>query len=1465
MALSTPSFTAVTSEGGLFPVDFLEQLLADRSRKDLTPESYHLPPDEKLNEAVSRSWNRLQGRWAAFRKAIDAKTEGAPTTEETRQLWMLIVFHELGYGRLQSSRAEMIDGKSYPLSHRWESVPIHIVGSHLSLDTRTRGAAGAASGSPHALLQQFLNARDDMLWGMVTNGLLLRLLRDNVAMTRQAYVEFDLEAIFEGEIYPEFFLFWLLCHQSRFEIQPGEAPSRCQAEQWRNDADTLGQRALNQLRPGVEAAISALGASLIAHPANAVLREQLASGDLDKQELYRQALRIIYRMLFLLVAEERDLLHPPDAAPEAVRRYHDYYCLRRLRSVAGRPGTTHTDLWQVFQLISRKLGHDAGCPELGLPGLGSFLWSERATAALNDCSIENAAFLQAIRALTTIQDAGVRRFVDYRNLGAEELGSVYEGLLSLHPEINPVTRTFALGTASGNERKTSGSYYTPDSLVQCLLDSALEPVIDQAVKGKSGEEAAEAILQLKVCDPAVGSGHFLIGAAHRMAKRVAAARTGDDQPSPAATRAALRQVIGRCMYGVDVNPMAVELCKFTLWLEATEPGKPLSFLDHHIRVGNSLLGTTPDLIATGLPDETFDEIEGDESRRIDGRRRLSAAAELKKLNKRERSGFGNLFTVEDTAIQQSLQDAAAAIEALPDETPEHIRRKADAFARAEVDADFQRRKLVADAWCAAFVIPKTFKPDSDEPRGITQRHLNELAQGYPLPADLTTEISRLSVRYGFFHWHLAFPEVFANGGFDAILGNPPWDKIQPEEEKFFSETRPDIAKASSAKLRKALIEALPIDDPHTHRLWAEYKRRIDGTCHYLRSSGILRFTGDGNLNSYRVFTELTAKFVGPSGRAGLVAQTGLATDESGKELFDHLLSSGRLSRFLDFENREAFFPDIDSRMRFCLVTVQGSEAAVSGNGAEFGWLLRRLDELVEPGRLVRLNAADLLLFNPSSRTCPVFTSTNDVEVSRRIYKRGQHVMLDENRRFERVDFLGELFNMTRDSVLFLKEPPEVSLPLYEAKFIHQFDHRFATTSGGDVSDLSDAQKRDPERSIVPKNYVQAKVVRERTIKRGISTNWLCGFRSIASPTNERTSIVAVFPFSAVGNSINLILGLTAPQALVLMANANSFVFDFCARQKISGSNVNIWIFKQLPGLSPATYAEPCAWAGQPAVTLRDWLLPRMLELTYTAWDLEPFARDSGWFGPPFVWDEARRFQLRCELDAAFLHLYGLSRADAAYILDTFPIVRRKDEAAHGIYRTKDTILAIYDQLAEAESTGVPFISPLIPPPATLAAAHPWSWRDLPMELPEEGREPLPLAYQYVVTVMTEMVLQAGGALPWSTFCTATDLLTDRKQLARLAEPHFDRAADWLACKGDTFDATQRFDQLSGLCYAGRMRVTNQDGELVVELLNLDQHLYFPHVRFDARLALAVAQDLAATSLDANAEQELRQVASLVPG
>jgi hypothetical protein len=395
-------------------------------------------------------------------------------------------------------------------------------------------------------------------------------------------------------------------------------------------------------------------------------------------------------LILLFVAEDRtiegqSLLHPRDDSEErrlARERYASHYSTARLRDLASKiKGSRHTDLWRQFQLLVGALSGDAASAtareQLALPVLGSFLWDPGFTSVLNGAELTNHDFLEALRHLAFTRQGKVLRPVDYKNLGAEELGGVYESLLALTPQISADGARFTFAEFAGSERKTSGSYYTPDSLVQCLLDSALDPVVEHAIKGKNSQEAEKAILALKVCDPAVGSGHFLVGAAHRLARHLARVRAhyeDESEPSPLLYQHALRDVIGRCLYGVDVSPMAAELCRVSLWLEALEPGKPLSFLDHHIRVGNSLLGTTPELIAGGLPDEAFEAIEGDDKK---------ACAVLKKRNKAEKKGLGPLFAQQDAEIQALLEKAAAALDELPDARPEEIRAKELAFRRHE--------------------------------------------------------------------------------------------------------------------------------------------------------------------------------------------------------------------------------------------------------------------------------------------------------------------------------------------------------------------------------------------------------------------------------------------------------------------------------------------------------------------------------------------------------------------------------------------------------------------------------------------------------------------------------------------------------------------------------------------------------------------------------------------------------------
>ena len=429
-------------------------------------------------------------------------------------------------------------------------------------------------------------------------------------------------------------LLYLACHESRFAVQGDGGPESCYLEQWRTFAAAQGERALDQLRKGVEQAISILGTGFISHPGNPQLRLRLANDELRLDDLNRALLRLVYRILFWFVAEDRDALLHADprrrrfrgnagAAPRGPRPLPPVL----LRGPAPPPGPPaarhppHRPLRGGPARLRRASAPKAASPSWPCPASAASSSPAATTAAPSPwtspwqapaCPTRPSSARSAPWPWSSPATAARLRRVDFGNLGAEELGSVYESLLELIPHYDPDNRSYTLTVLPGNERKESGSYYTPTSLVECLLDSALDPLLDEATAHGTAEEKVAALLDLTVCDPACGSGHFLVAAARRIAKRIAAEETGESEPPEPEIRKALRRVVGRCIYGVDINPMAAELAKVSLWLEALEPGKPLSYLDQNIRVGNSLLGVTPALLADGLPDDAFTPIEGDD-------------------------------------------------------------------------------------------------------------------------------------------------------------------------------------------------------------------------------------------------------------------------------------------------------------------------------------------------------------------------------------------------------------------------------------------------------------------------------------------------------------------------------------------------------------------------------------------------------------------------------------------------------------------------------------------------------------------------------------------------------------------------------------------------------------------------------------------------------------------------------------
>jgi hypothetical protein len=1305
------SFVGIRIQGGLVPADLLARIATGTDIAGLRSADFHLPAGESVRDAANRVWAYLRGAWATYRQALNKLPETDPATSLTRERFLLVLLDQLGYGRVPTAGkgGVAVAGQQFPISHEWGCVPIHLLG-RIPLDTRTKGVVGAAGASPQSMVQELLNRSGEHLWAILANSTTLRLLRDSTSLVGSAYVEFDLEAIFDGDLFADFLLLYSLCHVSRVEPRDTEVgAASCWLEQWRNDAVESGSRALNLLRDGVIEALQTLGAGFLTNPANAALRDDLNERRVTVDDVHHALLRVVYRLLFSFVAEDRGALLDPAATPQTRERYLTYFSTDRLRRTSRRRhGGRYGDKWEALTLVWRGLGSTDGLPELGLPGVGG-LFENGELDFLTDCALSNQALQSAVRSLSVVREprSGVLRVVDYRNLGAEELGSIYEALLEFVPHWDPATKTYELSIASGNQRKDTGSYYTPTSLVESLLDTALDPVLDDAEKS---DESVEALLRVTVCDPACGSGHFLVGAARRIAKRVAALRTGDPEPTPEAVRSAMRDVSGRCIYGVDVNPLAAELAKVSLWMEALEPGRPLTFLDAQIKVGNALVGATPVLLAGGLPDDAFKPIEGDDK---------SITRALARQNRAERSAQGSLFEVDVVTANSGLGEKLHDVVAAPVLSLADVHVQQQRLRAYEDSDDYRRQRLAADAWCAAFVWPKT----SGAPTAVTHRTVVALADGDKSLAERSrAEVERLAAEYRFFHWHLEFPHIFPTtasgdatvnpatgwaGGFSAVIGNPPWERVKLQEQEFFAARDPDIAQAPNAAARKRLIAKLPETNPTLYDLFVAEKRRAEGVSQLLRMSGRYPLAGRGDINTYAVFAESDRNLIGGRGRLGVILPTGIATDATTQYFFKDLVENGSISSLYDFENRKPLFDAVDSRFKFCLLTLVGRD--LREQEATFAFFAHDPTDLLRAGATFALTPNEITAINPNTGTSPVPRSRRDAELILAIQRRVPILIRegDPDGNPWGVSFL-RMFDMSNDSALFrsrdelesegwtlcgnvFRNGKNRSVPLYQGMMATFYNHRAA-----DVVRSSTAAKRqnqpryldevelaDPQRLAMPAYWVSEEELPDHT------PGWLVAYSWVTSPTNERTMVAYPLPKAAVGNSSPVVF---CDNGGALLAMLSSFPLDYVLRQKLGGVNLTYTYVQQLPAIDPKLLKECASWDNRQSI--ETWLVQRVAELVFTAIDMSGFAGDYHLGSQPFQWDSARREVLRAELDAAFFHLYGISRDDVDYIMETFSGVKGKDLGVYGEYRTKQVILEIYDAMSEATASGVPYVSPL---------------------------------------------------------------------------------------------------------------------------------------------------------------------------
>jgi hypothetical protein len=765
-------YATVNLEGGFFPADLLDRIAAgDADLPGLRAGDFGLD-SRRLTDELQDAYSYAQTEWNAFQRRVQrAKETGQSLTTVTREGWINPLLERLDYVRrgyvlVRQPAAVEAGNERFLISHRAgedsTAPPVHIVGFDDELDRR-----GEHRRSPHASVQEYLN-RSDSLWGIVTNGRTIRLLRRNERLAKSAYLEFDIAGMMESNVYSEFALLYLVLHRTRLPKTGGDAPD-CILEQWYQRGIDEGGRVRERLRDGVEAALKRLGNALLKHERSDALREEIASGRLSPAAYYRELLRLIYRLLFLMVAEERRLMFPETRENEARRAiFSEHYGIGRLRDRADRyvAEDAEIDLWERLKHSFVILRDDRIARMLGIAALNGELFGSRVCEHIESACCRNDELLRAIHSLSTFVDGGVRRRVNYSGLDVEELGSVYESLLDYHPEVSAAPPHFDL--VVGSERRATGSYYTPPELVKELIEHALVPVMEERLAGANTKAEREtALLSLKVLDPACGSGHFLLAAGRRIGKELARIRTGEEEPSVSDQRHAVRDVIRQCIYAVDKNPLAVDLCKVALWIEGLNAGRPLNFLDPHVKCGDSLVGVCDlDDLKRGIPDEAYKAVTGDDK---------DAAREFRKRNKFERES-GQMPLGLSSKPPAELAQEFAALAAIDERRPEDVAEKEARYGSLRAGVEWLQRKNACDAWTAAFFVPVQGSAFSGQEVVPTTADVWKIAAGHQVHGKLVQAITKAATDAGhpFFHWPLEFPDVFVAGGFDVLLGNPPF-------------------------------------------------------------------------------------------------------------------------------------------------------------------------------------------------------------------------------------------------------------------------------------------------------------------------------------------------------------------------------------------------------------------------------------------------------------------------------------------------------------------------------------------------------------------------------------------------------------------------------------------------------------------------------------------------------------------
>jgi hypothetical protein len=1305
------------NEGAFFSDYYLSELLGLRHKGKLG--------ENEANAAFRRLSNRSERAFRSF---------GISTTgSRTRQLWLFPLFDELHFNLVLCPEVfdDETSGEKLSSSHAFQPeedksplVYVDLLAWSKDLDSPIRGHK--KRDTPHRQMERLLD-RGEACWGIITNGKVVRLLRRQQVSGGRRFFEVDMETLFEEQDKSSFGIFWALF---RADVFVPDANGKCLLDLIIEGCAQFAVRVSEELRENVRIALEEFARGMLKNECN---RELLH--DISPRILFEQSLIFMYRLLFVLYGESRGLLPIED------RVYRESYSFEALRDLVDnqnqefRPNEYR--LWKSLQALFRLIRGGIETEELIVPPYNGGLFSEKVGGLLEKCRVSDDCMVGVLQTLSRTQPQKRlgRERIAYGELGVEELGAIYEGLLQYEPFVAKeemavvetkgeqiilpsrlavgqkiseriAARTFYLSTWGGS-RKQSGTYNTPLKITEWLVKQALEPL----VVGKSSEE----ILQLNILDPAMGSGAFLVSACYFLADAYAAALIAEGKEIgehiDEETRAEYRRLVAdHCIYGVDLNPLAVELAKVSLWLTTIAKGKPLTFLDQNLVCGDSLIGARLEDLGR-YPWEAFDKTG----------EHIKAKASSSQLSLYDVGAFGSssLF---------SLVKSFEALEAIGDETLEMIQRKAYLFEQDRKEGSFYAKcKQACDLWCSLWFWPEGRKaPDNQEYHELLQKIFNESCglSDNDVKTYLTI-VRKITGENRFFHWELEFPAMFfdaqgrrENPGFEAVLGNPPWEKIKVLDREFFAAHYPEIANAATADIRDDLIRGLERTDPTLFLVYKSKRAFSENFGRYLRLCGRFPFGSVGDINLYPIFLELSRTLINRNGRCGMIVKSGILSDFSYRRFLDELVSTSSLVICHDFINKKGLFPGVIGNVRFSLLILQSPRKSEESK-LTISVLNESIEELDSKDRYYTLTQKDLKLLNPNTHTLPLFYSRKDFEVCVDIYEKNP-VLINKKRTISNpwnIEYWG-MYHMTNDSGLFAQKEvlldkgfqkksslfvkgDETYVPLLEGKLIYRFDHRFGSFEGipresrfgtkAEPNHPTDKEKSNPSYETEPRYWVPLKDLEMRYAEREVVPEPQFAFRGVCNAfTDSRTTIGTIIPPYATSNGVPILIfrekeaRTRSLRKIVFDCLFSSFTFDYIARQKITSSNLNEFMLMQIAAPSPERIKSTKLEFNGVEMSAEDWILQKATLLFGGTESILPVLRSLG-TNDTAEWNSSKRLDASCFVDAVIAKCYGLNQGEYEYIMTQFPIFEAQEKAIYGEYRSHSLCRKYFDALKNTES------------------------------------------------------------------------------------------------------------------------------------------------------------------------------------